>query len=59
MGTGKLICSFCSMEKLKSITVIIFGELLITMMRVMWFEATTRGNIRYKKKGLAVVSAVL
>ncbi|WP_179866236.1 hypothetical protein [Bacillus wiedmannii] len=47
------------MEKLKSTTVIIFGKLLITMMRVMWFETTRRGNMRYKKKGLAVVSAVL
>ncbi|MEK4726188.1 MULTISPECIES: hypothetical protein [Bacillus] len=47
------------MEELKSTTVIIFWKLLITMMRVMWFEATRRGNMRYKKKGLAVVSAVL
>ncbi|WP_052767451.1 hypothetical protein [Bacillus wiedmannii] len=59
LGTGKLICSFCSREKLKSTTVNIFGKLLITMMRAMWFEATRRGNMRYKKKGLAVVSAVL
>ncbi|SCL95196.1 Protein of unknown function [Bacillus wiedmannii] len=29
------------------------------MIRVMWFEATRRGIMRYKKKGLAVVSAVL
>ncbi|EJS67872.1 hypothetical protein ICW_03106 [Bacillus wiedmannii] len=47
-GTGKLICSFCSMGKLRSITAILFGELLITMRRENWFEATRRGNMRCK-----------
>ncbi|KXY07629.1 hypothetical protein A6279_12235 [Bacillus wiedmannii] len=50
LGTGKLICSFCSREKLKSTTVIIFGKLLITMMRAMWSEATRRGICGIRKK---------
>jgi len=35
---------------LESATVIIFGKLLITMIREIWFEAMRRGSMRYKKK---------
>ncbi|ACK59944.1 MULTISPECIES: hypothetical protein [Bacillus] len=59
LETGKIICSFCSMGNSRGTTAILISKLLTMMMKVMKNEVTRRDSMRNKKKGLAVVPAVL
>ncbi|HHL3303669.1 TPA: hypothetical protein ACQ444_004458 [Bacillus cereus] len=59
METEKLICSFCSMGNSRSTTAILIGKLLTTTMKVMQCDGNRRDSMQNKKKGLAVVPAVL
>lgn len=56
---GKLLCLFCSMGNSRSTTAILIGKLLTRTMKVMLCEVIRRNSMRNKKKGLAVVPAVL
>ncbi|WP_261786012.1 hypothetical protein [Bacillus anthracis] len=62
LETVKLICSFCSfcsMGNSRNTTAILIGKLLTTTVKVMQCEVNRRDSMRNKKKGLAVVPAVL